>query len=199
SRTVQTVATFFSSLGLTVIVMLGGPILGALLGAALGVFSLALPVALIGALAEGLTGPDIDRRTMPNQGIRNSAVNAGRFALIGGVLLGSIWAAYNVVVAVLATGLAPNTWDWFHFWLSGVLFWAPLAALVPGAACIQHFTLRFILWCGGVTPRHYPRFLDYATERMFLQRVGGRYRFIHDLLRDHFAALEPEQSRTVER
>lgn len=59
--------------------------------------------------------------------------------------------------------------------------------LVPGAACIQHSILRFILWCRGVIPWHYARFLDYATERMFLQRVGGRYRFIHDLLRDRLA------------
>jgi hypothetical protein len=110
-------------------------------------------------------------------------------------VLGSIWALWNLVLAVLWTGLAPDTWDWFSFWLSGVLFWALLAALVPGAAWIQHFTLRFIIWCRGVIPWHYARFLDYATERMFLQRVGGRYRFIHDLLRDHFAAIQPKQVR----
>ena len=49
-----------------------------------------------------------------------------------------------------------------------------------------------MLWCRGVIPWHYARFLDYTTERMFLQRVGGRYRFIHDLLRDHFAATRTE-------
>jgi hypothetical protein len=34
---------------------------------------------------------------------------------------------------------------------------------------------------------NYARFLDYCTERLFLQRVGGRYRFIHKMLQDHFA------------
>jgi hypothetical protein len=42
----------------------------------------------------------------------------------------------------------------------------------------------------GLAPGRYVRFLDYATDRVFLQRIGGRYRFIHDLLRDHLARLE---------
>ena len=61
---------------------------------------------------------------------------------------------------------------------------------MPGAACVQHFTLRLVLWWRGVIPWQYARFLDYATERMFLQRIGGRYRFIHELLRDHLAAAQ---------
>jgi DNA polymerase III delta prime subunit len=196
-RPVKPLAIFFSSLGLSLIVMLCGPIIGALVGTAIGLTSVALAVALIGAITHGLTGPDIERRTTPNQGIRHAAVNAGRFALIGGLVLGSIWGLPNLVFAVLATGLTPDKWDCLSIWLASVLVWALIAALVPGAACIQHFTLRFILWCCGVIPWHYARFLDYATERMFLQRVGGRYRFIHDLLRDHFAAIEPKQSRMV--
>lgn len=56
-----------------------------------------------------------------------------------------------------------------------------------GKACIQHFVLRLILYCNGHIPWNYARFLDYATDRLFLQRVGGGYRFMHDLLRQHFA------------
>ncbi len=44
--------------------------------------------------------------------------------------------------------------------------------------------------------RHYTRFLIYATERMFHQGVGGRYRVTHNLLRDHFAAIEPKQVKS---
>jgi hypothetical protein len=65
-----------------------------------------------------------------------------------------------------------------------------LGGLVPGAACIQHFTLRFVLASSGRAPWRYARFLNYATERMLLQRVGGRYRFILALLRDHFAVMQ---------
>jgi ParB-like chromosome segregation protein Spo0J len=71
-----------------------------------------------------------------------------------------------------------------------------MSALVPGAACIQHFILRLVLWGQGFAPWHYARFLDYATERMFLQRIGGRYRFIHNLLRDHFGRHGAEPALT---
>jgi hypothetical protein len=44
-----------------------------------------------------------------------------------------------------------------------------------------------VLWASGTVPFRIPRFLDFASDRMLLQRVGGRYRFIHVLLRDHLA------------
>jgi hypothetical protein len=157
-------------------------LLGALVGASVG--------ALLGSLSGGLTGPEIERRTVPNQGIRQSAGNVGVFALVGGLTLGTIWGLLNLSVGVLVTGVIPEARDWLRFQLSGVLVLALFSGLVPGAACIQHFALRFILWCRGVTPWNYARFLNYATERMLLQRVGGRYRFIHELLREHFAKME---------
>ncbi len=61
-----------------------------------------------------------------------------------------------------------------------------------GKACIQHFTLRLILYCNGYVPWNYARFLDYATERIFLQKVGGGYIFIHRLLLEHFAQMKLE-------
>ncbi|UBF25001.1 NACHT domain-containing protein [Kovacikia minuta CCNUW1] len=54
---------------------------------------------------------------------------------------------------------------------------------------IRHAILRFILWLDGSIPWNYARFLDYCTERLLLQRIGGRYRFIHKLLQDHFAEM----------
>lgn len=59
-----------------------------------------------------------------------------------------------------------------------------------GLACIQHFVLRLFLYQARVVPWNYARFLNYSTERLLLQRVGGRYRFMHKLLQDHFAAME---------
>jgi hypothetical protein len=163
-------------------------LLGALVGASVG--------ALFGSLSGGLTGPEIERRTVPNQGIRQSAGNVWVFALIGGLTLGTVWGLLNLSAAVLATGLIPEASDWLHLQLSGVLVLALFSGLVPGAACIQHFALRFILWCRGVTPWNYARFLNYATERRLLQRVGGRYRFIHELLREHFATMEPQRVKS---
>jgi DNA polymerase III delta prime subunit len=165
----------------------------ALMAALLGAMFGGVPGALLGSLSGGLTGPEIERRTVPNQGIRQSAGNVGVFALVGGLTLGTIWGLLNLSAAVLITGLVPEALDWLRLQLSGVLFFGSLSGLVPGAACIQHFALRFILWCRGVTPWNYARFLNYATERRLLQRVGGRYRFIHELLREHFATMEPQR------
>lgn len=61
-----------------------------------------------------------------------------------------------------------------------------------GKACIQHFTLRLLLYRDGYIPWNYARFLDYATERIFLQKVGGGYIFIHRLLLEHFAQMKLE-------
>src|SRR5262249_37661593 len=124
-----------------------------------------------------------------------SAANIAPFALIGGLMLGSIWGVLNLSVGALWTGHAPGRADWLRFGLGNVLFFGVLSGLVPGAALLQHFTLRFILWCRGLAPWHYARFLDQATERIFLQRVGGRYRFLHGLLRDHFAAMQPKPAK----
>jgi hypothetical protein len=48
---------------------------------------------------------------------------------------------------------------------------------------MQHFALRGVLSSFGLAPLRYARFLNHATERTLLQRIGGRCRFIHDLLR----------------
>lgn len=37
--------------------------------------------------------------------------------------------------------------------------------------------------------RNSGRFLDYCTERLFLQQVGRRYRFVHKLLQEHFFGI----------
>ena len=58
-----------------------------------------------------------------------------------------------------------------------------------GLAVIQHIFLRIIL------TRHYPvpwnlaRFLTYCHERRLVQQIGGRYRFIHRELLEHFARM----------
>ena len=59
-----------------------------------------------------------------------------------------------------------------------------------GKPCIQHLILRLILYCNGDIPWNYARFLDYATERIFLQKVGGGYIFIHRMLMEHFAQMK---------
>ena len=193
---IQALAGLTNSLGIGLLMALHMVLLCILGGAVVVAGTSALLGALIEALRGGLTGPEIEQRTAPNQGIRRSAVNVGVFALVGGLTAGGIWGLVNLVVIMLMWGHVPQE-SWWHSGLGSVLFLGLLCGLVPGAACIQHFALRFVLWCKGMMPWHYVRFLDYATERMFLQRVGGRYRFIHNLLRDHFAAMEPKPGRSI--
>ncbi|MBD1919766.1 NACHT domain-containing protein [Microcoleus sp. FACHB-831] len=61
--------------------------------------------------------------------------------------------------------------------------------LKPLGKQVHHFIPRLIF----IPDRHihwnYNRFLDYCTERLFLQRAGRRYRFIHKLLEDYFSRM----------
>ncbi|GAP93649.1 NACHT domain-containing protein [Leptolyngbya sp. NIES-2104] len=131
---------------------------------------------ITGGLVEALKA-DIETRVQPNQGIWNSARNAVCvfvFLTFPMILFGS------------------NRYSSLHFILSFNLFVVFASSMkVGGLACVQHFSLRFILFLTRAIPWNYARFLNYATERMFLQRIGGRYRFIHKLLQDHFARMEP--------
>jgi hypothetical protein len=66
-----------------------------------------------------------------------------------------------------------------------------------GRACLQHVMLRLWLVRNGTAPWRYAKFLDYATDRIFLRKVGGSYLFIHRLLQDYFAARYTEPGNTV--
>jgi len=62
-----------------------------------------------------------------------------------------------------------------------------------GEAAVKHFSLRVLLYSNGFIPWNYARFLDYATERIFLQKVGGGYIFIHRLLLEYFAQMKLDE------
>jgi hypothetical protein len=168
------------ALSFSVLTLAGGAVTGAVMGGFLG--------ALFGVLGR-LSGPDVERRTRPNQGIWQSAGNIGVFAAMGALLIGLPYGLVNLTMAVVLTRTAPNLNDWFRLAVLPAYIFAVLGGLVPGAAWIQHFVLRGVLSSGSLAPWKYVRFLDYATDHVLLQRIGGRYRFIHDLLRDHLAAL----------
>jgi DNA polymerase III delta prime subunit len=94
-------------------------------------------------------------------------------------------------------GFVPSTLQ--EFWMLHALFWGLVDAAIPalavglscgGAAYVQHFVLRFLLWGGRAVPFNYARFLDYAAERIFLHKVGGGYIFVHRLLLEYFADVE---------
>lgn len=138
---------------------------------------------IIDFVKSGLHGPGIEKSSVPNQGIWESLKNAGIFTLIFGLLSAPIWGITAVWIegmksTVLVVGLLGGL-------IAGLSF-----GLYSGIPCFQHFILRIILYWNRYIPWNYARFLDYATERIFLQKVGGGYIFIHRLLRDHFATMK---------
>jgi serine/threonine protein kinase len=129
---------------------------------------------LLFAFVRSWRGPGIRRKaTLPNQGIWQSAKHGLFFAFFGGVGLGLAAAGLNHI---------PMLWGTFG-WLFG---WS----LGGGEAFIKHGLLRLLLWRSGAMPWNYAQFLDWATERIFLQKVGGGYIFVHRLLLEHFAGRD---------
>jgi hypothetical protein len=48
----------------------------------------------------------------------------------------------------------------------------------------------------GYAPWNYTRFLDYATEYLFMKKDGGAYNFIHRMLMEHFAQMKENGRRS---
>jgi hypothetical protein len=144
---------------------------------------------LVLILGGALTNSEIDTKTVPNQGIRQSAQNAVRSGLAGGLVGGLA----GGLLAVLGYGLGFKPTTRLRTVLGFMLSFGLAAAMrYGGCTCLQHCTLRRILIRHGVTPRHYVDFLDYAAERIFLRKVGGGYMFIHGLLQEYFVARYKE-------
>ena len=71
--------------------------------------------------------------------------------------------------------------------VGGLILGLILGLLNGGATCIQHFNLRQILHSKGRIPWNYAHFLDYASDRLLMKKVGGGYVFYHRMLMEHFA------------
>jgi hypothetical protein len=132
----------------------------------------------------GLTVGEIETKSIPNQGIWRSAQLAPRGGLGAGLA--------SAVGAVLGGALVHKLEYGLFYGLSAATLVCLGGGIVCGGfACLQHFVLRFLLWHNGSAPWNYARFLDYAAERILLRKVGGGYIFVHRLLMEYFAALEP--------
>jgi NACHT domain len=148
------------------------------------------------SLISGVSIANLEVKSIPNQGIWNSFRNMGIGCLIcsfGGGLIGCAFLFFNSLeyrgldlFASLAEGRRGFIVAGFIGALYGTLYYG-------GTSCIQHFFLRFILWYKNHIPWNYARFLDYASEKLFMQKVGGGYIFVHRMLLEHFAQMSIEQ------
>jgi hypothetical protein len=192
-----------------------GVIVGLIIGLTFGLGNMLSFWVLLG-VAQGISSKKIDDRyrTIPNQGIRNSAsygLAVGGFAFILGGLTGwangvvsYVWGKFtdtrqltdNASSDVLGKWLS-NSWNagisggWGAAWLNGIIIGISvglLAALFYGwLAFLRHYTLRFLLWQAKSLPWNIPRFLDEAASCHLLHKVGGGYEFRHRSLLDYFA------------
>ncbi|MEM1241713.1 MAG: NACHT domain-containing protein [Cyanobacteria bacterium P01_H01_bin.26] len=156
-------------------------------------------------LVRGFRGPEIQTKSVPNQGIWKSV----RSGLTVGVILGVIPALYDSLLHIIdwlfwritTTGHL-NSEELFYLLrqlrqgLTSWFFWGLLFALISGvSASIRHCILRLTLYRMGHIPWNYAQFLDSSADRLFLQKVGGGYIFIHRTLLEHFAAMELDQTQ----
>jgi hypothetical protein len=189
--------------GLLAAIALGAVAVG--VGTERSYFYLAL-YAVLGAAFGGVTRT-VGSSPVPGRGIPLTI----RAALRGGLLTGSVSCGLIVITVVVAvvvvwatTGVHPLARAGTT--VTAVALWAftALAAVVFGGLVGLYFGLLGALWFGGAdalqhlvlrvllrradVPWRLVRFLDHCARLIFLQRVGGGYRFVHGALMAHFAA-----------
>lgn len=142
---------------------------------------------LIEGLIWGLCISDLNSSTVSNQGIKESGINAVIFTIIGGVAWVILYIAFLLLIG--------EPLEFRDLILDGIGNGIFFGIYVGGLACLQHLILRLILKHQGVMPWNYAKFLNYAVELGFLEREGGRYRFINESVQAYFAQMPPDQNK----
>ncbi|MCB0211159.1 MAG: NACHT domain-containing protein [Anaerolineae bacterium] len=147
-----------------VIWLLGGLIFGLIFG---------LIGGFIGGLIFGLSDEAINQKIEPDQELRRSL----RSSLMVGLVFGlSVW-LIGGLVGRLVGGL-----------IFGLIFGLVGGLHYGGIFLFQHYLRLYQLNKRTLLPFKLIPFLDQATELIFLQRIGGSYRFIHRSVQEYFAA-----------
>jgi len=91
---------------------------------------------------------------------------------------------FGLILGLIVGAIAQGIWGVLVGLIAGII-----GAVFVKIPAIEKFMLRVVLWRHGYIPWNYERFLNYASEILLLQRRGDKYRFIHDLLQQHFAEM----------
>jgi eukaryotic-like serine/threonine-protein kinase len=135
--------------------------------------------AVLAPLVNGFSRGAVPTRTRPNEEIRRSA----QIAL-------AVWFGVMTLAVVLA--LAAPDHRWLAAWV-GLGMATATGLRLGGLATIQHGVLRVILWRSNSAPLAYVRFLDWATDLVFMRRVGSGYIYVHRMLLEYFASLDTSE------
>lgn len=144
---------------------------------------------LVYGLLKSLHCSKLDERTFvrPNQGIKHSLQNSLVAGCIVFLLFGLIY-YFFFALFIRMYSLNMTYILFIDAMIAGAVFGLIAAFVIGGDACIKHSILRLLLWQAKHIPWNYSHFLDYATERILLRKVGGGYIFIHRLLLEYFAS-----------
>ena len=154
-----------------VIGLIGGLISGLLFGLIFGLL-VGLLIGLIGGLLFGLHGETINHKVEPDQEIRRSQSSV----LIVGLLFGLLYGLVGELFGGLLIGL-----------IFGLFIGPTVGLRYGGIFLIQHYLRLTLLNKHNLLPFNLLPFLNQATELIFLQRIGGSYRFIHRSVQEYFA------------
>jgi len=149
-----------------------------------------------------MISPEVDINRISSQGFWKSASNAVFIVIIFCLFLGLIFGLsfeligifHSYAFKIWVSNKNPNDWGLQTLGLNNGLAYGLGFGLTGGIIFgtldwIQNFFLRLILFRSTSIPWDFARFLNYGTERLFLQHVGRRYRFTHGILRDRFAEI----------
>jgi hypothetical protein len=158
-------------------------LVGTIKGATFFGVVLGLLFTAVFAVALGPAVDVLEPSLLPDQRLARSA----RRALLVGAATCLAYAVVNTGIALtltldieMSTLIAGSV-------VVGLTYGVCMALSQGGYACLSHIALRIVLWQFDALPPSTIRFLDYATERVFLRKVGGSYIFVHRLLQEYFA------------
>lgn len=189
-------------MGLTVLGAATGAAVGAAIKGAIRVPSVAASVevflTVVGAVLLAAGGmmniifeeSVVEDTIRPNEGIYHSLRTAAVGAAVGAAV---------VVAGGVAVVVAVGTPFGSTFLTSGGAVGAAAGGVLGGAwafggmSVCQHYLLRLLLWRSRRFPRNITTFLDWAAQRVLVQRVGGGWRFVHRTLQERFAERYDEK------
>lgn len=112
-------------------------------------------------------------------------------AIALGVGIGLSFGLSNGLYFGLPDGLSYGLRDGLSIaWILAISGFLLMWTMSGGLTVLRHYSIRWLLARSQTFPWRAQAFLDDATARILLQRVGGGYRFMHRLLLDYFADLD---------
>jgi class 3 adenylate cyclase len=149
--------------------------------------------ALVWGIIGGYQGETISTTTTPNQGVWRS-FRRSLFIIIPSTLLSIIFYTFSYKEALFEN--LPMKYvltNLFQIVKPGIGVGLFIYQFLGGSILTKHFNLRVLLFFSGKIPWNYAKFLNYTTDCILLQRIGGGYLFGHRLLLEHFSQMYDER------